>query len=444
MTRSALDSGALLFLVKDMTGMTDVIVHAEAAPIVRRLSNGLTVAMERLPYLRTVAAGIWIRVGSGNETPEEAGISHFLEHLFFKGTATRTALQIVEPIERRGGQINAFTSRDYTCLYVKVLDTQVATGIEILCDMLKNSQWSDLEKERNVILEEIASAEDVPEDYAHDCFVSKTWPEHSLGRPIAGSIETVSSLGKARIQRYFEAWYRPENMIFSVAGNFDEEEVFAQLAAELEGMTGANPKQPATPPTFATGVEYVERDIAQSHVCFGFPAPAACHEERYAFDVLSSALGGGSTSRLFQRVREEQGLAYSIYAYMSSHFLSGILGFYAAVAPENLGLALELCTKEIRGIRDGDMSADELDLNREQLKGSMFMALENTFNRMSRLAKTLMYYGRVIPIDEIVAGVDAVSLADIREVAEETFRPGNASLVVLGPRTEGRPEALTL
>jgi predicted Zn-dependent peptidase len=424
--------------------MTHAVAHIEAAPIIRRLSNGLTVAMEKLPYLRTVAAGIWIRAGSVNESAEEAGISHFLEHLFFKGTTTRTALQIVEPIERRGGQMNAFTSRDYTCLYVKVLDTQVTTAIEILCDMLKNSQWFDLEKERNVILEEIASSEDVPEDYAHDRFVSKTWPGHSLGRPIAGFTETVSSLDKARIQRYFETWYRPENMIVSVAGNFDEEEVFAQIASELEGMSGANPKQPTTPPAFSTGAEYVERDIAQSHVCFGFPAPPACHAERYAFDVLSSALGGGSTSRLFQRVREEQGLAYSIYAYVSSHFLTGILGFYAAVAPENMGLALDLCTKEIRGIRDGDMSADELDLNREQLKGNMFMALENTFNRMSRLAKCLMYYGRVLPVDEIITKVDAVSLEDIRAISEKTFRPDNASLVVLGPHVAGRPEALAL
>ena len=424
--------------------MEHLTAHSQTSARILKLSNGLTVAMERLPYLRTVACGIWIRCGSANERPEEAGISHFLEHLFFKGTTTRSALQLVEPIERRGGQINAFTARDYTCLYVKVLDTQVTTGIEILCDMLKNSQYIDLEKERNVILEEIASAEDVPEDFAHDCFISRTWPDHSLGRPIAGSVETVSNLGKDEVRRYFETWYRPENMFVSVAGNFDEDVVLAQIVAELESFPASKVPAEIAAPAFIPGVEYVQREIGQSHLCFGFPAPKAGNDKRYAYDVLCSALGGGSTSRLFQRVREEEGLAYSIYSYMSSHFLTGILGVYAAVAPENLWKALELSTQEIKSIRDQGMTADELDLNREQLKGGMLMALENTFNRMARLAKSLMYHGRLIPVEEVIERIDAVTLDQIHEVAEVTFRSDTASMLVLGPLPDQPVESIPL
>lgn len=415
-----------------------------SAPVVHHLDNGLTIALERLPYLRSVAAGIWIKAGSGNETAEEAGISHFLEHLFFKGTTTRTPLQIVEAIEHRGGQINAFTSRDYTCLYVKVLDTHIQSAIEILSDMLKNSQFFDLEKERNVILEEIASADDVPEDCAHDQFVSRSWPAHPLGRPVAGYEETVSKLSLENIRGYFDRWYKPDNIVISVAGNFDEAEMMEQLVSEFDELPHGTTTADSAPPVFTPGTTYVDRDITQSHLCFGFTGPEATSPDRFAYDVLSSVLGGGSSSRLFQRVREEEGLAYSIYSYLSTHRLTGMLGFYAAVAPENLERAIECCTHELKDVRDVTLSDDELEANREQIKGGLLIAMENTFNRMARLAKSLMFYHRIISVEDIIAGIDNVGQRDIQRISSAVFSPKQCSTLVLGPATASRMEWLPL
>jgi len=397
------------------------------------LDNGLTVAFEHLPYAHSATAGLWIKTGSANEPETACGISHFLEHLFFKGTPTRNARQIIEPIESRGGHLNAFTSREYTCVYTKTLDRHIATGIEILADVIKNSTFAEMNKERNVILEEIATIEDVPEDFVHELLALRMWPGHPLGRSVSGYAETVATIGMQDIRQYYADWYQPANMVFSIAGNFDIDAVMKQVAEEFGSLEGKPLLPRPGPPTLASGIGIADRDIGQNHFCFGFPGPTVADERRYMFDILWSTLGGGSTSRLFQRIREDEGLAYSIYTFNSAYITSGMFGVYAAVAPESFGRTVSLAFEEIRKLRDQDVPPEELELNREHLKGSMLMALESTFNRMQRMAKSMMYYGRLVSLEEIVASLDAVTPDHMAALARDIFQPDKCSVAAVGP-----------
>jgi len=400
---------------------------------IHKLDNGLTVLLEPLPYLRSASAGVWIKTGSSNERPEQAGVSHFLEHLLFKGTTTRSARQLVEAIESRGGHLNAFTSRDYTCLYAKMLGERVGIGIEILAGIVKDSQFYDFEKERNVVLEEIASIDDVPEDHVHDLLAQRLWPDHALGRPITGTEETLKAMTLEDVRAYFAEWYRPENLIVSVAGCFDKDALLEQIAREFESVAAPTAPQRPGAPAFGAGTGIVECDVAQNHLCAGFPGPGTHDERRYVSNMLSSVLGGGSTSRLFETIREQEGLAYSIYTFHSSYWNAGMMGLYAAVAPENLAKTVELSFGELKRVRDEPIPDDEVTLNREQLKGGLLMALESTFNRMTRMCKSYMYHGRIIGVDEIVAAIDAVTAESMQQLAQERFTPEQCAMVILGP-----------
>jgi predicted Zn-dependent peptidase len=402
------------------------------------LDNGLTVTYEHLPYLHSATAGLWIKTGSANEPREITGISHFLEHLFFKGTPTRTTRQILEPIESRGGQLNAFTSSEYTCLYTKMLDKHIFTGLDVLADILKNSTFAEMEKERNVILEEIASLDDVPEDLVHEILALRMWPDHPLGRSVSGYAATVEAITLDMIKQYYAEWYHPANMYFSIAGNFDVDAVLDQVQREFGQLHTKQPLPRPGAPSFASGIDLVDKDIGQHHFCFGFPGPTVAERRRYVFDVLWCALGGGSTSRLFQKIREDEGLAYSIYTFNSAYFTSGMFGVYAAVAPENFAKTVDMSFEEIRKFRDDGIAADELDLNREHLKGSMLMSLEGSFNRMQRMAKSMMYYGRLLSIDEVMTSLNGVTAEDIAEVSRDIFQPDKCQVVAIGP-AEGAP-----
>ena len=416
----------------------------ETAPVVRTLSNGITVLMEPLPHLHSVTAGIWIKTGSANELAHQAGISHFLEHLFFKGTHTRNARQLMEAVESKGGHVNAFTSREYTCIYAKTLAAHLPTGIEILADILKNSIFCDLEKERNVILEEIASNEDVPEELAHDLFCAQIWPDHPLGRPITGTMESVSAISLDDIRAYFNAWYYPGNLFIAVAGNFDCDALHKQLDRELTEVSASASQVRRGAPTFAPSRNYITKDITQTHMVFGFPGPSATDANRYVYDMLSNALGGGPISRLFERIRENEGLAYSIYTFSSSYLTTGMMGVYAAVAPENLEKTMQLALEEVRKLREEPLPKSEHETNREQLKGNLLMALENTSNRMTRMAKAMMYHGRLLSVAEVVAAIDAVSVKDIQELAQNVFQPGQCAALVLGPEEGAVELSITL
>lgn len=412
--------------------------YSQEAVKVHVLKNGLTVTLERLPYLHTFSAGVWVKAGSAVEQEEEAGLAHFLEHLVFKGTATRSAHDLMQAIEGRGGQFNAFTSREYTCIYVKMLAKHVHTGIDVLADVIRNSTYHDLEKERNVILEEIASVEDTPDEHAHDLLAERHWPNHAMGRPVYGSIETVENLDIERVRAFHGTWYRPGNMVVSVAGLFDEQAVLEQIMAAFGDMEDAPLPERFPAPSFRSGVCMVERDITQAHLCIGFPGVRVSDGERYACELMNNTLGGGSTSRLFERIREDEGLAYSIYSYQSAYLTTGMFGIYAAVAPQNLRKTIDLVCEEMRRMRDEAAPDDELESNREQIKGSILMALESTFTRMSRMAKSILYYGRVIPVDEVIDGIDVASAADVQALAQRTFAADRCALLVLGP-DEAKP-----
>ena len=412
--------------------------------VARKLENGMTVVLERLPYLHSASVGMWIGTGSGNESRKLAGVSHFLEHLFFKGTERRTARQLVEAIESKGGHINAFTAREYTCLYVKTLDTHVATGVEILADIIKNSTFHDLEKERNVVLEEIASIEDVPEDHAHELLMERIWRNHPMGRSITGYADTVSAMTHDDVSEYYRKWYRPRNMYFSVAGNFDEDAVLDQICLELGGLRPKGAAKRSAAPAFSGGVNTVDRDIGQDHVCLAFPGPTALDPRRYIYAVMSNALGGGSASRLFDRIREIEGLAYAIYSFHETYVKSGMFGVYAAVAEENLEKTIELTFEEIRKFRDAPMGPDELDTNREHLKGSLLMSLESSFSRMARMAKSMMYHERLVSVSEIIDAIDKVTADDVQQLAQWIFKPEACALLTLGPGGTRVPREIAL
>ena len=402
--------------------------------LLRPLDNGMAVALEPLGHLRSATAGVWIKTGSAHELPHESGLAHFLEHLFFKGTKTRNVHELMEAVEAKGGHLNAFTSREYTCLYVKMLDKDIHTGIEILADLVQNSLFCDLEKERNVILEEIASIEDTPDDHVFDLLAEYHWPEHPLGRSVSGDQDSVAKLTRDHVQSFYEAWYRPKNMLFCIAGNIDTDAVFAQVQTEFGSLVTEEIPAPYAPPSFRGGIEMVHRDIGQAHICMAFPGPAIQDTKRFTSDLMSNVLGGGSTSRLFERIREEEGLAYAIYCFNSFHRNAGIMGISAAVAPSNLRKTLDLTFQELRRLRDDGLKEHELNVSREQIKGGMLMSLESTSARMTRMAKSLMHFGRIIPIDETIEKIDAVTTDGVQQLAQSTFTKENCALLVLGPK----------
>ena len=400
---------------------------------VHRLPNGITVAMERLPYLHSAAFGLWARAGSGVELPQESGVAHFLEHLFFKGTRTRTVHQIMEAVESRGGYLNASTGREGTNLYVRMLTRHVPVGIEVLADIARNSLFCDMDKERGVILEEIASVEDNPDDLAHDLITEFHWPGHPLGRPVAGTEESVGALRRDHVAAFYERWYTPENLVFSIAGNFDEDAVLAQAAEAFGTWPAAAAPAPPKPPAFRAGVASAERPISQVHANLAFAGLSATDPERFACSLLVNVLGGGSTSRLFEKIREEEGLAYNIYAYHNDYSATGVLGIYQAVAPEQYERAASLVYDELRRVCDEPVPEAELEMNREQIKGSMLMSLENPGSRASRMATNLLIHGRVIPVEEVTAQLDAVTPAAVQQLARRTFRAECCAALTLGP-----------
>lgn len=423
--------------------MSEPYTLAQAA-IVETFDNGMTVALEHLPYLRSASIAIWIRTGSAHETPEENGIAHFIEHLLFKGTESRTAHDIMEAIESRGGHFNAFTSRGYTCYYVRILEQHTAAAIEVIADIIKHSIFHDMDKERGVILEEIATNEDTPDDYIHDLLSTFHWPDHALGRPIAGDAGTVSAISLDMVRAFYGKWYNPANMYFVVSGNIDTDAVMAQLRGEFAGLPGSPVAQPDSSPVFHAGIDAHERDIAQAHVALAFPGPKLLAPERYTADLTSVVLGGGSTSRLFERIREDEGLAYNIQTFTAFYPTAGMIGVYAAVAPENYRKTLELTFEEIRKLRDEGVPQKELDACREQIKGYTLMSLESTFSRVTRMAKSLMLHGRIVPVDELLAQLEAVTTDDVQRLAAATFLPENTAHVVLGPVSGGVIEAPAL
>ncbi|MBF7082384.1 insulinase family protein [Desulfallas sp. Bu1-1] len=402
---------------------------------VAELANGFKVLTEHIPHVRSVAVGIWVDVGSRDERDEQAGISHFIEHLMFKGTTRRSAKDIAEELDAVGGQLNAFTTKEYTCYYARLLDEYFPLAVDLLSDMVLNSRFdpSDIDRERNVIVEEIKMYEDTPDELVHDIFASTIWRAHPLGRPIIGDERTVGSLSRQDLLSFYHKYYTPGNMIVTVAGNFDHKQVMSILSATFGNLTGAKKERLYTTPEPARQVVCKTKDTEQVHICLGTPGLAIDHEKIYVFQIINTILGGGLSSRLFQEIREQRGLVYSVFSYHSSYHDSGLFCIYAGLSKKNVPAALELIIKEIRDIQNNGVRPAELQRAKDQLKGNLLLSMENVNTRMSRLGKSQLYLGKVIPPEEIVRRIMAVTDEDIRDLARTMLKPDNFCLASVGP-----------
>jgi predicted Zn-dependent peptidase len=406
------------------------------------LPGGLRVITESLPAVRSVAFGIWAGVGSRDEDLAHAGATHYLEHLLFKGTSRRTALDISAEMDAVGGELNAFTAKEYTCYYARVLDADLPLAIDVLADMVTGSliEEKDVDAERGVILEEIAMNDDDPSDTVHEAFAAQLFGDSPMGRPILGSVDSINSITRLQISEHYAARYKPDNLVVAAAGSLEHEQVVeltrAAFGTALSGSAQPLPPRllPSGPAEAATGtgIRLVSRGIEQANLVLGCGGLSRTDERRFALGVLNAALGGGMSSRLFQEVREKRGLAYSVYSFSSQHADSGIWGVYAGCLPAKADEVLSICRDEIAKVISGGLTDDELDRGKGQLRGSIVLGLEDPSSRMSRLGKSELVYPRLEPVDEILAAIDAVTHDDVREVAASVLDQPKA-LAVVGP-----------
>jgi predicted Zn-dependent peptidase len=408
------------------------------------LPNGLRVLTEAIPAMRSVSFGVWVNVGSRDEVAGLSGVSHFLEHLLFKGTRRRTALDISAQIEAVGGETNAFTTREYTCYYARVLDADLPLAIDVMCDLVSSSVLAepDVETERGVILEEIAMHDDEPDDEVHDLLTSAVYGGHPLGRLISGTADTVSAMSRAQIQRFYRRRYTGPNIVVAAAGNLDHADVVRLVR---ETPLGAGPDAAPVPyrhssrpvPVQPAGVTVRDKDTEQAHLVLGGAGLDRTDERRFALGVLNNALGGGMSSRLFQEIRERRGLAYSVYSYTSQYADAGLFAVYAGCAPGKVDEVLALARAELARVAQDGLTEAEVVRGRGMVKGGLVLGLEDTGSRMSRLGKGELLYPRLLSVDDLLGLVDAVTVEQVRSVAADLLaRP--MSLAVIGPLDESR------
>jgi len=400
------------------------------------LPNGLTVISETMPAVRSVSIGIWLRSGSRHENARENGISHFLEHMVFKGTKTRSAEEIARSADSIGGHLDAFTSKEYINFSIKVLDEHVGRAFEVLADLVKNPLFrpQDIAKESRVIREEIKMVEDTPDDLVHEIFTQSYWRGHALGRPILGTRGTVSHFDRPRLVRYFRRHYAPNNMLVTAAGHIEHSQVM-ELAGKEFGDVAAGPALNVGPvPVPHPEVSYRrKKNLEQVHILVGAPAYPQGHEKRFACYLLNTMLGGGMSSRLFQNIREKRGLVYSVFSGLSTFRDVGCLSVYAGTAAAQARRVIDLIVEEFRRMKSDPPPAEELQRAKDYLKGSLLLSLESTMSRMSNPARQDMYFGRQISLDEIAKYVDAVRTDDVTVVARELFNTDQIALTILGP-----------
>ncbi|MEU4499517.1 insulinase family protein [Streptomyces sp. NBC_00210] len=415
------------------------------------LPGGLRVVTETLPSVRSATFGIWANVGSRDETPSLGGATHYLEHLLFKGTHKRSALDISSAIDAVGGEMNAFTAKEYTCYYARVLDTDLPLAIDVVCDMLTGSLilQEDVDAERGVILEEIAMTEDDPGDCVHDLFAHTMFGDTPLGRPVLGTVDTVNALTADRVRRFYKKHYDPTHLVVAAAGNIDHATVVRQVRTAFE-KAGALSRTDAAPTPPRDGhrslrtagrVELLNRKTEQAHVVLGMPGLARTDDRRWALGVLNTALGGGMSSRLFQEVREKRGLAYSVYSYTSGFADTGLFGVYAGCRPSQVHDVLKICRDELDRVATDGLSDEEIGRAVGQLSGSTVLGLEDTGALMNRIGKSELCWGAQMSVDDMLAQIAAVTPDEVRAVAGEVLgqRP---SLSVIGPLKDKQADRL--
>ncbi|ASS88497.1 pitrilysin family protein [Geobacillus sp. FSL K6-0789] len=395
--------------------------------------NGVRIVLEQIPTVRSVAIGVWIGTGSRNETEQNNGISHFLEHMFFKGTATRTARDIAEAFDSIGGQVNAFTSKEYTCYYAKVLDEHAPLALEMLADMFFHSTFveDELQKERNVVLEEIKMYEDTPDDIVHDLLGKACYAGHPLGYPILGTEETLRTFTGDTLRQYMADYYTPDRVVVSVAGNVDERFI-TEVERYFGSFTASRKPAPSGTPTFVPQKLARKKDTEQAHVCIGFNGLPVGHPDAYPLLILNNILGGSMSSRLFQEVREQRGLAYSVFSYHSAYQDSGLLAIYAGTGSSQLDVLFETIQRTLRQLKEDGITEKELHNSKEQMKGSLMLGLESTNSRMSRNGKNELLLGRHRSLDEIIEEIESVTVEKVNELARTVFTDDYA-LALISP-----------
>ncbi len=400
-----------------------------------RLPNGVRVVVEPVNHVQSVAVGLWCKTGSRDEMDDEAGITHLIEHMLFKGTSARTAKEIAESIEGRGGHLNAFTDKEATCYYARTLAEDAENAVDVLCDMMRNSlvEPDELEREKGVVIEEISRGEDEPSDHVHDLHLQGRWGRHPLGKPVIGTRESVSGFQRADLAAYLDRRYRGENVLLSVAGNVNPGDV-AEMARGRLGDLPSGADDVACPrPSGKSGHEYLEKDVEAVHFCIGTDGVSLYDDELYAIAVLDSALGGSMSSRLFQEIREKRGLAYSIGSYALNYTAGGAFTVYGGTSKASWREVQDLSRAEFDAVMRDGLGADELARTKLQISGNLILGLEGMSSRMMRQSKNELFHKRQIPIEETVAKVEAVSNESIVELARRLLKVENISTTVIGP-----------
>jgi predicted Zn-dependent peptidase len=405
------------------------------SPIVRDvLDNGLRILTERMTQVRSISIGVWLTRGSRHETAERGGIAHFVEHMLFKGTGTRSAEDIAQAIDSIGGQLDAFTAKEYASYYIKVLDEHLPLALDILTDIVRNPAFSpeDLEREKKVVLEEIKMVEDTPDDLVHELFTQGFWENHPLGRPILGTKETVESFTSDMLRDYFTKAYTAKNLIVSAVGNLEHARVRELVAEKFGSLVEPGEAVRDEAPVVAPKILVRNKELEQSHLCLGVGSYPQNHDDRYSSYVLNTLLGGSMSSRLFQNVREKRGLANAVFSGLSAYRDAGSFTVYAGCSNDAVGEVVDLIVEELRNVKQSPVPDAELQRSKDHLKGSLMLSLENTASRMSHLARQEIYFDRHFGLDETLQGIEKVTAGDVQRVAADLFQDGSLAATVLG------------
>jgi predicted Zn-dependent peptidase len=398
------------------------------------LPNGVKIISQKTPHIRSVSMGVWVNVGARDESDRENGLSHFIEHMIFKGTARRSAYQIAKEFDAIGGHTNAFTSMEHTCYHAKVLDNHMETMVDILTDIFLNSAFDpqEVERERPVICQEIGMIEDAPEEYIHQLSGSNFWGEHPLGRSILGTRENILAFDSPAIKDFFHRFYHPERIVVAVCGNVDHHRLLELVAPTFSSIKNGQDLPERHAPDICPSARIHHRELEQVHICLATPGLSITDPRRFAQSLLNSLLGGNMSSRLFQEIRERRGLAYSVYSYIASHVDTGMFGIYAGVHPDNVLQTIELVVQEMNNICRTPITADELKDAKEFTKGNLILSIESVDNQMVRLAQNEIHFNEFIPLESVIDNVESVTAEQIQELAQTLFLSGRNGVTLLG------------